>query len=105
MLGTVGKIVNLISDPQSMLSAADTTAQVTSNSKQMPTENQEKGSDVLQSMGQKMKNMQNENPQMLVDVTSSMLGTVGNVFSAACGSVPIVERNLNITLDLVKTRL
>jgi len=99
MLGTVDKIVNAVDDPDSFLSAADMTASVTSNGAQMPAGNQESGSNVMASMGAKLLQVGPEGAAMIGNVAESMLGTVGNVFGAACDGTPTVELDLsNINL-------
>lgn len=103
MLGTVDKIVNAVDDPDSFLTAADMTASVTSNSDQMPAANQESGSNVMQSMGAKLLTLGPEGAHMIGAVAESMLGTVGNVFGAACGSTPTVEIDLS-QINLLETK-
>jgi hypothetical protein len=99
MLGTVDKIVNAVDDPDSFLTAADMTASVTSNGDQMPAANQESGSNVMASMGSKLLSVGPEGAHMIGGVAESMLGTVGNVFGAACDGTPTVELDLsNINL-------
>ena len=102
MLGTVDKIVNLVDDSDSFLTACDTTAQVTSNADQMPTTNQDHGSQVMASMGEKLKNFKSNDSNVVVNIAASMLGTVGNVFSAASSSVPVIQTNT--TVNLLVTR-
>ena len=103
MLGTVDKIVNAVDDPDSFLSAADMTASVTSNADQMPAANQESGANVMASMGAKLLSVGPEGAAMIGNVAESMLGTVGNVFGAACGSTPTVELDLS-AIDLLETK-
>jgi len=103
MLGTVDKIVNAVDDPDSFLTAADMTASVTSNADQMPAANQESGANVMASMGAKLLTVGPESAGMIGTVAESMLGTVGNVFGAACGSTPTVELDLS-TIDLLEAK-
>ena len=105
MLGTVDKIVNLVDDVDSFQIACDTTAQVTSNAGQMPTANQDHGSQVMASMGEKLKNFKSNDSNVIVNIAASMLGTVGNVFSAASGSVPIIQTNTSVNLLVSKILL
>ena len=97
MLGTVDKIVGLVSDTNSLKTASDTTGSVTSNPDQMPTDNQDQGSVVMESMGNSMKNLKSD-PDTINGLAGSMLGTTGNVFTAACGTVPKVQKNTSIDL-------
>jgi hypothetical protein len=91
MLGTIGKIVGLVDDQDSFVSACDTTSQVTSNINQMPTENQEFGSKVMASMGDKMKDFKTNNTEIVINIAGSMLDTVSNVLVAATGSLPVAN--------------
>ena len=92
MLGTVDKIVGLVSDKDSFLVACHTTSSVTSNTDQMPTENQDQGANVMNSMGKNMKTLKSDE-ESIKNIAGSMLGTTGNVFLAASDSVPTVDRN------------
>lgn len=100
MLGTVDKIVGLVSDENSFLVACDTTSSVTSNADQMPTSNQESGGNVMASMGKNLKSFKSDNPDAVKNIAGSMLGTTGNVFGAASGTVPILSKN-DTEIDLL----
>ncbi len=104
MLGTVDKIIGLVSDQSSLLSACETTSSVTSNPGQMPLGNQESGSRVMESMGEKMKDFKSDDEEGIKNIAESMLGTTGNVFSAASGSVPVVSKNFS-EIDLLVREL
>jgi hypothetical protein len=104
MLGTVDKIVGLVSDQSSFLIACETTSSVTSNPDQMPTSNQESGSKVMESMGNNMKNFRSDDEEGIKNIAGSMLGTTGNVFMAASGSVPVVSKNSS-DIDLLVSDL
>jgi len=104
MLGTVDKIVGLVSDQSSFLIACETTSSVTSNPDQMPTSNQESGSKVMESMGNNMKNFRSDDEEGIKNIAGSMLGTTGNVFLAASGSVPVVSKNSS-DIDLLVSDL
>ena len=92
MLGTVDKIIGLVSDPNSLKTAIDTTDSVTSNPDQMPTDNQAQGANVMESMGNCMKTIK-ASPEEINNIAGSMLGTTGNVFLAASGTVPVISKN------------
>ena len=93
MLGTVDKIIGLVSDPNSLKTAIDTTDSVTSNPDQMPTDNQAQGANVMESMGNCMKTIK-ASPEEINNIAGSMLGTTGNVFLAASGTVPVISKNV-----------
>lgn len=92
MLGTVDKIIGLVSDTASLQTAIDTTGSVTSNADQMPTENQDQGANVMASMGSSMKTLK-ASSEAVNNIAGSMLGTTGNVFLAASGTVPVISKN------------
>lgn len=101
MLDTVGTIVDRIDDASSILTAANAAQSVTSNSGQMPTNNQESGSFAIQKMGEKAKNLGGESPDVIGDIASSILGATSNTFDAACKTVPVVSEN-NTNLELLE---
>lgn len=92
MLGTVDKIIGLVSDTNSLQTAIDTTGSVTSNPDQMPTDNQDQGANVMASMGSSMKTLK-ASSEKVNNIAESMLGTTGNVFLAASGTVPVISKN------------
>lgn len=93
MLNTVGTIVGRIDDASSILTAANAAQAVTSNSEQMPTKNQEAGSMVIEMMGEKAKSFGSEDPDLIGNIATSILGATSNTFSAACKTVPVVTEN------------
>lgn len=93
MLGTVGNIVDRVDDGDSILTAAQTVGSVSSNSDQMPIENQDSGSFAIEKMGDKAKNLGDQGPEMANEIASSILGATGNTFDAAIKTVPMAQEN------------
>ena len=91
MLNTLGIIVDGVSDVNSMISAADATASVASNSQQMPMANQDSGSKAILAMGEKAKTFMAEPADKVADFVTSLLGASSNMFSAAYSNVAKVE--------------
>ena len=73
-MNTLNTIVDGVDDPKSLAVAANATASVASNSAQMPLENQEMGSRAIEMMGEKAKNLNAENSDVIVELATSMLG-------------------------------
>ena len=94
MLGTVGNIVDRVDDGDSILTAAQTVGSVSSNSDQMPIENQDTGSLAIEKMGEKAKNLGDQGPEMANEIASSILGATGNTFDAAIKTVPVAQNNV-----------
>lgn len=94
MLGTVGNIVDRVDDGDSILTAAQTVGSVSSNSDQMPIENQDTGSFAIEKMGEKAKNLTDQGPEMANEIASSILGATGNTFDAAIKTVPVSQENV-----------
>lgn len=101
MINTVGTIVERVDDPSSLIKAANTTASVSGNPNQMPSKNQETGSSVMSIMGDKAKNLAgDQDPSVIVELTSAMLDVGSNLFTAGEGSAPVVEED-KTSLDLL----
>lgn len=99
MIHTVGTIIERVDDPASILTAANATGSITSNSDQMPTSNQETGSKVIELLGERAKNFTDVESTVVVDLAYTMLGASANMFDAACKTVPVTaENNTDISL-------
>lgn len=94
MLGTVGNIVDRVDDGDSILTAAQTVGSVSSNSDQMPIANQDTGSYAIEKMGEKVKNLGDQGPEMANELAGSILGATGNTMDAALKTVPIAQENV-----------
>jgi hypothetical protein len=104
-LNTLGIIVDGVGDVSSMITAANATASVASNSAQMPLSNQDAGARAIQMMGEKAKSFTGEDSNAVVDLTAAMLGAGSNMFDAAYSNVAkVVENKTDIAL-LVKIRI
>ena len=99
VLGTMDKIVDGVDDIESVSAAAGATASVASNPDQMPADNQDKGSFVLEKMGEKAKSFGSMNPADVSKLAGNVLDAGGNLFGAASKTVPVNEKNR--TMDLV----
>jgi hypothetical protein len=93
VLNTVGTIVERLSDPSSILKAANATASISSNTDQMPTSNQASGSLAMQMMGERAKTFVDAESDVVLDLASTMLGAGSNMLGAACSTVPIVDED------------
>ena len=102
VLGTMDKIVDGVDDIHSVEAAASATSSVTSNPDQMPTGNQDRGSLVLEKMGEKAKNFSSMDPADVTKLAGSVLNAGGNVYQAASKTVPVNEKNR--TMDLVSNK-
>jgi len=58
----------------------------------------------MESMGNNMKNFRSDDEEGIKNIAGSMLGTTGNVFMAASGSVPVVSKNSS-DIDLLVSDL
>jgi hypothetical protein len=86
MLGTVGTILNGVDDADSLISAAGATAGVSANTKQMNSNNQESGSQVVAMLGSKAENIE---PEMVGALASSMLNCGGNMLVAGAETAQV----------------
>lgn len=93
MLATADVIVEKVDDSKSVLLVVDATSAVTSNSDQMPTSNQEKGSYIFEKVGEKVKGFAKEDSGVVEDLTYSILGAGSNLFDAAVNTLPASDLN------------
>ena len=100
VLGTMDKIVDGVDDINSVAAAAGATASVSSNSDQMPADNQDKGSIVLEKMGEKAKSFSSMDPSDVNKLAGNVLDAGGNLIGAASKTVPVNVKNR--TMDLVR---
>lgn len=91
MLGTVGTIIGIVTDPDALIKAANATVGVTSNTDQMPIDNQRSGSMLMETLGNRVKEMAEANPEAVMDLTSVMLDSGANLFGAAFQTAPQME--------------
>jgi hypothetical protein len=75
--------------PESIINAANATASITPNKGQMPTGNQESGSQAIQMMGDRAKGFSNNTEHVVVvDLATVMVNAGANMLEAACFTVP-----------------
>lgn len=92
-MNTLGTIVERVDDPSSITTAANATASITSNSDQMPTSNQASGSMAIEMMGEKAKAFVYAESDVVLGLTTNMLGAGSNLLAAASDTVPVYEED------------
>ena len=92
-MNTLGTIVERVDDPSAITTAANATASITSNVDQMPTSNQASGSMAMEMMGEKAKTYVNADSEVVLGLTSTLLGAGSNMLFAASGTVPVYEED------------
>ena len=101
-MNTLGTIVERVDDPSAITTAANATASITSNVDQMPTSNQASGSLAMEMMGEKAKTYVNADSEVVLGLTSTLLGAGSNMIFAASGTVPVYEEDRTDPELLVK---
>ena len=85
-MGTVGTILDRVDDADSLIMAAGATAGVSANTKQMNSNNQESGSEVVAMLGSKAENI---DPEMVGALAGSMLNCGGNMLVAGADTAAV----------------
>ncbi|CAF0958355.1 unnamed protein product [Adineta ricciae] len=87
MLSSMDTVIDSASDPSIVGRALKASATVTANSDQMPLDNQEKGANIIEKVGTKVKEMESADENTVTGLASSLLDVGSNVLQAASKTV------------------
>ncbi|CAF4402568.1 unnamed protein product [Rotaria socialis] len=93
MLTSMNTVFNSVDDPNTVDKALKASATVTANSDQMPLNNQEKGADIIEKVGTKVKDMNSTDDETVTNLATSLLNVGGNVLQAASRTVSKDKEN------------
>ncbi|CAF3946958.1 unnamed protein product [Adineta steineri] len=87
MLSSMDTVLESADDPNMVDKALKASTTVTANSDQMPFNNQEKGANIIEKVGNKVKNMETVDDNTVTGLATSLMDVGGNVLQAASKSV------------------
>ncbi|CAF5173516.1 unnamed protein product, partial [Rotaria magnacalcarata] len=93
MLTSMNTVFDSANDPSTVDKALKASVTVTANSDQMPLNNQEKGADIIEKVGAKVKDMNSTDDETVTNLATSLLNVGGNVLQAASKTVSKDKEN------------
>ncbi|CAF0819785.1 unnamed protein product, partial [Didymodactylos carnosus] len=102
MLSSMDVVLDVISDPISVIKAVKASTTVTANSDQMPLNNQEKGAGLIEKVGNKVRDMELVDDNTITVLATSLMDTGGNVLYATSKTV---QKNIEKDPETVKEEL
>ncbi|UJR29011.1 hypothetical protein I4U23_010229 [Adineta vaga] len=93
MLSSMDTVLDSSNDPSMVNKALKASATVTANSDQMPLDNQEKGANIIEKVGAKVKDMESADDNTVTGLASSLMDVGSNVLQAASKTVSKDKEN------------
>ncbi|CAF2607106.1 unnamed protein product [Rotaria sp. Silwood2] len=93
MLSSMNTVLDVSNEPSTVDKALKASATVTANSDQMPLNNQEKGADIIEKVGGKVKDMESADDDTVTNLATSLMGVGSNVLQAASKTVSKDKEN------------
>ncbi|CAF4701930.1 unnamed protein product [Rotaria sp. Silwood1] len=104
MLSSMNTVLDVANDPNTVDKALKASATVTANSDQMPLNNQEKGADIIEKVGTKVKDMESADDDIVTNLATSLMGVGSNVLHAASKTVSKDKENdPNIVIEKLES--
>ncbi|CAF1019415.1 unnamed protein product [Rotaria sordida] len=93
MLSSMNTVFDVANDPTIVNKALKASATVTANSDQMPLNNQEKGANIIEKVGTKVKDMESANDDTVTNLATALMNVGSNVLQATSKTVSKDKEN------------